>query len=197
MICTALNDLYCVELFVLRWITCATLNDLYYVEWFILRLLISTVLRNLCYIEWFVLGWVICTTLNDLNYFAWFVQCWIISTPLNYLYYAQWLVLRWVISTTLNSFYYLEKFLRPRMMFLITLAETIINVFSGHIYQLLEHIWRSTFLHDLLYCTTAPFISKSQGKTKTLSWSTNEKSWKWEISPHQYMDWKNSKFWID
>ena len=35
--------------------------------------------------------------------------------------------------------------------------------------------WRSTFLHDVRCCTTAPFVSKSQGKTKNVSCSKNGK----------------------
>ena len=44
-------------------------------------------------------------------------------------------------------------------MFLITLVKTVINVFSRHIWQLLEQIWRSTLSHDvtMLHNCTLPY----------------------------------------
>ena len=57
MICTTLNDLYCVEWSVLRWMICTALNDLYYVEWFALH-------------SFFIRTSKFCLSLAVLNYFS-------------------------------------------------------------------------------------------------------------------------------
>ena len=84
MICTALNYLYSVELFVVhRWITCTRLNDLYYDEWFAQRWMIFYFLAK------FVRSWMICTALKDLYYVEWFGVWWMICTTLNHLGYNE------------------------------------------------------------------------------------------------------------
>ena len=122
MICTTLNDLCCVEWYVLPWMICTTLSGLYNVEWFELRCMICTALNYLYSVELFVVQrWIICDTLNDLYYVEWFVQRWmifyflvkfvrprLICTALKNLYYVEWFRVRWMICTMLNHLGYGE-----------------------------------------------------------------------------------------
>ena len=105
MICTKLNNLYCVEWYVLRWMICTTLSDLYYVEWFELRCMICITSNYLYSVELFVVQrWIIFTTLNDLYYVEWFVQCWMIF------YFLSNFVRPRMICTALTDLYYVEWF---------------------------------------------------------------------------------------
>ena len=92
-ICTALNDLYSVELFVqrwiflrcsvewfaLRWMICVTLNNSYDVEWFF------TLLQILYDVDWFVQRWKLCTT--------WMIRC-----AMDDFYNVEWFGLQWIIE---------------------------------------------------------------------------------------------------
>ena len=117
MIYITLNDLYCVEWYILRWMICTT-----YVEWLVLRCIIWTALHDLYSVELFVVQrLIICTTLNDLYFVEWFVLRWMICTTSNAfliprkictaltdLYYVEWFGVRWMICTTLNHLGYDE-----------------------------------------------------------------------------------------
>ena len=60
MICTTLSDLYYVERFELRWMICTALNYLHRVELFVVqRWMICTTLNEFYYVEWFVQRWMI------------------------------------------------------------------------------------------------------------------------------------------
>ena len=117
-----MDDLYCIEWLVLRWMICIMLNDLYYVEWFVLRWMIWTTLHDSHSVELFVQHWIICSTvLNYLYYVEWFVQRWMIfyflvkfvprrmiCTALKDVYYVQWFGVWWMICTTFNHLGYDE-----------------------------------------------------------------------------------------
>ena len=131
MICTALNYLYSTELFVVQcWIICITLNDLYNVEWFF------TSSSNLCHVEWFVQHWKMCTTFNDSGCDGWFVQRSIIWATMNYWVSAFTLIPELIfpdLKISRRNIFGSASEIGHKEMFLITLEETIINVFSRHI----------------------------------------------------------------
>ena len=137
---------YYVERCLRRWMICTTLSDLHYT------------LNDLYYVERFVLRWKICTALEDLYYFELFRVRWMIYTTLNHLDCNGLLSIGFLMSARCTYsgkdckiFYtnlwvdcfliwkYQEEICSPvleighKEMFLITLVETIINVFSRHI----------------------------------------------------------------
>ena len=91
MICTALNCLQRVELFVVqRWMICITLNEFYNVEWFVL-------------LEWLVRRWMI-------FYFdAKFIPPPMTCTAKE-LYSVERFVLRWMIRSAMDDLYNVESF---------------------------------------------------------------------------------------
>ena len=128
MICTALNDLYYVEWYVLRWMICIMLSDLYYVERLELRWMICAALNYLHIVELFVVQrWMICHTLNEF-YVEWFVLRWMICITLydfllrckicttsndlysKGIYSVERLVLRWMIRCMMDDLYNVESF---------------------------------------------------------------------------------------
>ena len=128
---------------------CIRLSDLYNIEWFF------TSLQNLCDLEWFVQRWIICTTLNDSECDGWFVQHWIIRTTINYwvlaFYWVSGVLIR---KNTVKYFTVNLELIFPDLeisrrnifspapeighkeMFLITLVETLIYVFSNILWSL-------------------------------------------------------------
>ena len=105
MICTALNDMYYLEWFVLRWMIWTTLHNLHSVELFVVqRWIICTILNDLYYVEWFLLRWMICTTLNDL-----LLPCKICAIS-NDLYSVERFVLRSMIRGAMDDLYNVESF---------------------------------------------------------------------------------------
>ena len=114
--------------------------------------MICASLNNFYYVEKFVQSWMICTALNDLECDGWTVQHWIIWTTMNYWVSAfQWVPGVLIRETTARYFTLTTELIFPHLeisrrnvfgpapeighkeMFLITLVETIINVFSRHI----------------------------------------------------------------
>ena len=145
MICTTLNDLYYVEWFLLCWMICTMLND------FLLRYKICTTSNDL-YNQGIIQRWKNCTTFNDSDCDGWFVQRWIIWTTISYWVSAfKWVpdvlirenTVRYFALTSELIFPWFgnikKKYIRfcprnwPYMDFLITLVETIINIFSIYI----------------------------------------------------------------
>ena len=118
MIYITLNDLYCVEWYMLRWMICTT-----YVEWLVLRCMIWTTLHDLYSVELFVVQrLIICTTLNDLYFVEWFVLRWMICTTSNAflipckicatskdLYSVDRFALRWMIRSAMDDLYNVES----------------------------------------------------------------------------------------
>ena len=127
--------------------------------------MIWTTLSDLCSVQLFVQSWVNCTTMNNLYYVEWFSESWI-SATLNDLNSVERFVLRWMIRSAMDDLYNVESFGQDELLsfsFLMsarctysrkycqifyTYPELIFSWF-WHIQQLLEQIWRSTFLHDV------------------------------------------------
>ena len=113
---------------------CITSNDLCYVELFF------TSLQNLCDLEWFVQRWIICTTLNNSECDGWFAQHWVffwvsgVLIQKNTVWYFTVnfeLIFRDLEISRRNIFGPAPE-IGHKEMFLITLVETFIYVFSRH-----------------------------------------------------------------
>ena len=158
--------------------------------------MINTALKDLHYVEWFVLRWIIYTTLNN------FLITSKIGASSKDLYSIDRFVLRWMIRSEMDDLYNVESFgdydellsigflMSARCAYLKKNTVRYFALTSELVFSWFESIkkkyfrlcprnwsyrWRSTFLHDVRCCTTAPFVSKSQGKTKNVSWSKNGK----------------------
>ena len=156
VIFTTLKDLNCVEWFVHRWMICTALNYLQYsVEWLVLRWMIFITLND------FLLRSKICITSNDLYSVERFILRWMIRNALDDLYNVESFELRWITEYRLFNecqVCLFKKILSDILhqplgwffpdlaisrgnifgnghieIFLITLVETIINVFSRYI----------------------------------------------------------------
>ena len=191
MIFTTLNYLYCVEWFVLRWIICTTFNDMHSVEWFVQRWMIFYFLAK------FVRPRMICTALKDLYYVEWFGIQSMICTTLNQLGYEELLSIAFLISARCAyskkscKIFYANLWV---VLFLIWKYQK--KIFSAHSKNLVIYM---TF-HFLTWCTmphNCAFHFQNSRENKKSFLIKDWKSWKWEIPPHQWMDWKNSKFWTD
>ena len=151
-----MKDLYYVERFVLRWVICITLNDLYYVEWFVQHWIIfyfvakflppwmTCTAKELYIVERFVLRWMSRSAMDDLYN----VESFGLPLIIDYRLFneCQVCLFKKILSDILHEplgwlFPDLEisRIFGPAPqigqieMFLITLVETIINVFSRHI----------------------------------------------------------------
>ena len=126
-----LNDLYDVEWFF------TSMQNLYHLQWLV-QPRNYTVLKDLYYVEWFGVQWMICTTLNHLGYDELLSIGFLMSARCAYSrkYCKIFCTNLWVDFSLIWKY---QEYFRPSPqsghteMFLITLVETIINVFSRYI----------------------------------------------------------------
>ena len=156
MICITLNDLYYV-----RWVTCTTLNNLNYVAWLVQRWMICTTLndfllpckicatsKDLYSVDRFALRWMIRSAMDDLynveslglrwtTEYRLFKECQVclLEKCCKTFFTNLWVDFSWFGNIKKKYFRLCphKLVIKRCFWFLITLVETIINVFSRHV----------------------------------------------------------------
>ena len=156
MVCITLSDLHYVERFELRWMICTALNYLHRVELFVVqRWMICTTLNEFYYVELFVQRWMI------FYFVAKFVPPQMTCTAKE-LYSVERFVLRWMIRSTMDDLYNVESFglwLLLIVGFLMcarcAYSRKYCKIFCINLWVVFSVIWRyqdySALPHKLVY----------------------------------------------